>query len=98
MHKEGKDWDFYNKKIVNWKYNPKDFKWNLELGDSYYAPIYNEREGEFRCCKYEWHNSDLDHLFLSKGWICDTKQECEKIYIDLNNRTKDIRSELKGLI
>jgi len=65
MHKEGKDWDAVNKKVV-------DYVWKPKKGEEYYIP--QPASGDLYE-KYMWSNDDLDNRWHKSGLIYRTKEE-----------------------
>ena len=84
LHKIGKDWDAENKKIVDYKWRPKD-------EEDYYCPTYCSfylfKPGHFR-----WvHNGDnVDLNYWKRGWVCRTEEECMELCARLNKAAEDI--------
>lgn len=65
LHAEGKDWDAENKKIVEYRWQPKD-------GEDYY--VINTL---FKVLRFTWQSYSFDFDLLKSGNCFKTKEEAE---------------------
>ena len=65
LHADGKDWDAENKRIIEYKWKPKD-------GEGYY--VINTL---FKVLRFTWQSYSFDFDLLKSGNCFKTKEEAE---------------------
>lgn len=85
LAEEGYEFDFEKKELVKLKWKPK-------LHERYFAPWINmgERVYFFRD-NLEWENDSIDKELYEKGWVFQTKEECEAFCKKLNDAINSVK-------
>ena len=85
LAEKGYEFDFEKKELVKLRWKPK-------LHERYFAPWINMGERVyFFHDNLEWENDSIDKELYEKGWVFQTKEECEAFCKKLNDVINQVK-------
>jgi hypothetical protein len=84
LSEEGYEFDFEKKKLVKLKWKPKE-------GEEFWFPLYYASPSEFKPIK-SLLDKGRDKEILDKGWVFNTKEECQVFCNRLNDAINSIKT------
>lgn len=82
LAEKGYEFDFEKKELVKLKWKPMTGQW-------YYTP--NICNAQFKVVQHYWSNDDMDVLYFGKGWVSQTKEECQEFCNRLNDAINSVK-------
>lgn len=83
IKEEGLEWDADKKELVKLRWKPK-------YNEEYWCPSWLYSDGVVPFFD-QWSNSNTDNIYLNKGWVYKTEEECQAFCDKLNQTINQIK-------